>query len=280
MATQQITELPDINEFYLNSALYTTYDIKEKDKLFKLIFNTNTLDCFCNDCSANSVFKPDDNKPQKGIGHGMTYPITNPDEWNIELSTTLSNFQKKYTCSRNEDHELMFFLQIKNGKFSKIGQSPALADIAEQEIKKYKKILGDTHYHEFSKAIGLFTHGVGVGSFVYLRRIIENFIIKPSYETAKIRAEWDDAAYQKARVKEKINLLKNELPPFLVDNAVIYSIISKGIHDLTENECREYFPILRSCLEFVLTELETKRLTDQKRKEMQATLAKIAGEIA
>lgn len=281
MAKQQTNELPDLNDFYVSSALYTEYEIKQedKDKVFRIVFNMTPIDCYCIDCSANSVFTPDDNRPHRSQGHGLTFPITNSNEWSINLLTTYSIYQKEYTCSRDPKHKLIFFLQIKKGKLSKIGQSPALADIAEQDIRKYKKVLGDSHYHEFSKAIGLFAHGVGVGSFVYLRRIIENFIIKPAYETAKTRTDWDETEYQKSRVKEKIELLKNDLPEFLVNNPIIYSIISKGIHELSENECREFFPVLKTCLEFVLTDLEAKRETEQKRKDMQATLGKIAGQI-
>jgi hypothetical protein len=279
MVKQQINELPDFNEFYVSSTLYTDYNVKqeEKDKVFKTVFNNTPIDCYCIDCSANSVFVPDDNRPHRSHGHGMTFPITSSNEWNVNLLTNYSIYQKEYTCSRDPNHKLIFFLQLKKGKLSKIGQAPALADIAEQDIRKYKKVLGDKHYHEFSKAIGLFAHGVGVGSFVYLRRIIENFVIKTAYELAKARAGWDDNEYQKSRVKEKIELLKTDLPEFLVNNPVIYSIISKGIHELTENECREYFPVLKTCLEFVLTDLEAKRETEQKRKDMQATLGKIAG---
>jgi hypothetical protein len=280
MTKQQTKELPEIAEFYVNSSLYTEYKAEEEDKenIFNTVFNMNPIDCYCIDCSANSVFKPYDNRLRSDKG-GFNFPITYFNEWNINLSLTETVLQKEYTCSRNPQHKLIFFLQLKNGKISKIGQSPALADISEQEIRKYKKILGDSNYHEFSKAIGLFAHGVGVGSFVYLRRIIENFIIKPAYEKSKIKPGWNESTYQKSRVKEKIELLNHELPEFLVNNAVIYSIISKGIHELTENECKEYFPVIKTCLEFVLTDLEAKRETELKRKEMQTTLGKIAGEI-
>ena len=281
MAKQTKKELPDFNEFYVSTALYSEYDVKqeEQEEVFKIVFNTIPIDCYCIDCSANSVFTPEDNRPQRNQSRGISFPVTNSNEWNVNLVTIYSIYQKEYTCSRNPKHKIIFFLQLKNGKLSKIGQAPALADIAEQDIRKYKKILGDNHYHEFSKAIGLFAHGVGVGSFVYLRRIIENFVIKPAYESGKARADWDDNKYQNSRVKEKIELLKTELPDFLVSNPIIYSIISKGIHELTENECREFFPVLKTCLEFVLTDLEAKRETDQKRRDMQTTLSKIAGQI-
>jgi|LauGreDrversion4_2_1035121.scaffolds.fasta_scaffold151694_3 hypothetical protein len=281
MAKQQTNELPDYHEFYVSSALYTVYDLKqdEKDKVFMTLFNMTPIDSYCIDCAANSVFTTDDNRPHKNQGHGMTYLINNANEWYVNLLTTYSIIQKEFICSRDPNHKLIFVIQLKNGKLSKIGQTPALADIAEQDIRKFKKVLGDNHYHEFSKAIGLFAHGVGVGSIVYLRRIIENFVIKPAYELAKARANWDDNEYQKSRMKLKIELLKSDLPDFLVNNTVIYAIISKGIHELTENECREYFPVLKTCLEFVLTDLEAKRETEQKRKEMHETLSKIAGRI-
>jgi|LSQX01.3.fsa_nt_gb hypothetical protein len=278
---KQQTKLPEFNEFYVNSALYTDYDIKqeEKDNVFNIVFNLIPIDCFCIDCSASSVFTPIDNRPTKTKGPLKSFFISNSDDWDVNLLNTFSVFQKEYFCSRNPKHKIIFLLQIKNGKLTKIGQTSSLADLAEQDIKNYKKVLGEAYFHEFSKAIGLYAHGIGVGSFVYLRRIIENFIIKPAYEEAKTQTNWNDNVYQNLRVKEKIELLKNYLPEFLVQNPSIYSIISKGIHDLTENECRIFFPVLRKSLEFVLTDLEAKRETEQKRKDMQAELGKIAGEI-
>ncbi len=283
MTNQHINELPAVNEFYVSSSLYTEYNLnaEEKDEVFKIVFNMKPIDCFCIDCSAYSVFAPEENRPHITHEYGMRVTISSSNKWDANILTDFSIFQKDYTCSRDSSHKLIFLLQLKGGKLSKIGQTPALADIAEQDIRKYKKILGDNNYHELSKAIGLFAHGVGVGSFVYLRRIIENYIIKPAYESAKQRIGigWDDNEYQKLRVKEKIALLKTDLPVFLVENPVMYSIISKGIHELDENECREYFPILKNCLEFVLTDLKAKKEINQKRKDMQASLNKIAGQL-
>lgn len=281
MTNQQINELPAVNEFYVSSSLYTEYNLNadEKDEVFNILFNTKPIDCFCIDCSALSVFAPEENRPQIINDYRISVIISSSNKWDVNILTDFLIFQKGYTCSRDSSHKLIFMLQLKGGKLSKIGQTPALADIAEQDIRKYKKILSSGNYHEFSKAIGLFAHGVGVGSFVYLRRIIENYVIKAAHDSAKLRYGWDDIQYQKSRVKEKIELLKTDLPDFLVENPVLYSIISKGIHELDENECREYFPVLKNCLEFVLTELKAKKETDQKRKDMQASLNKIAGQL-
>jgi hypothetical protein len=48
----------------------------------------------------------------------------------------------------------------------KIGQFPSLADIANDESKTYRSVLTKRDSSEFHKAIGLATHGVGIGSFV------------------------------------------------------------------------------------------------------------------
>ena len=56
------------------------------------------------------------------------------------------------------------------------------------------------------------------------------------------------------RVDEKIKILKDYLPEFMVFNAVIYNIISQGIHELSEDECIEIFPILQKSIKLILDE--------------------------
>ncbi len=51
----------------------------------------------------------------------------------------------------------------------KVGQYPSLATIANDEVSQYRKDMNPIDAQEFHKAIGLAAHGVGVGSFVYLR---------------------------------------------------------------------------------------------------------------
>ena len=56
------------------------------------------------------------------------------------------------------------------------------------------------------------------------------------------------------RVEEKIGLLKSYLPNFLVENKNLYSILSKGIHSLDEQECLMYFPIMKIGIQLMLDE--------------------------
>jgi hypothetical protein len=154
----------------------------------------------------------------------------------------------------------------------KIGQSPSLADLVTAEIRKYRKLLGIDAHREFSKAIGLSSHGIGIGAFVYLRRIIEN-LIEEAHQVAKTSEGWDESVYTDRRTVERMHLLKGFLPPFLVENTFLYAILSKGLHELSENECLEAFSLMRISIELIL---------DQKleKQEREAKIARAKQEIA
>ena len=57
----------------------------------------------------------------------------------------------------------------------KVGQYPSVVDMTIPEIEKYRTILG-RQYRDYSKAVVLFANGIGIGSYVYVRRIIENLV--------------------------------------------------------------------------------------------------------
>lgn len=55
-------------------------------------------------------------------------------------------------------------------------------------------------------------------------------------------------------MEEKITLLKDYLPEFLVENKKMYSILSVGIHSLSENDCLKYFETVKIGIELILDE--------------------------
>lgn len=66
-------------------------------------------------------------------------------------------------------------------------------------------------------------------------------------------------------------MLAHRLPEFLVENKSMYGILSKGIHELSEQECLEAFPIVKLGIEIILdANLEEtarkKKITDAKKK--------------
>lgn len=159
------------------------------------------------------------------------------------------------TCVRTQIQYYFFMHYNKEaGIFQKIGQFPSIADFHISHIKKYDKVLSKEKLKEFTRAIGLAANGVGIGSFVYLRRIFED-LIEESHIKATINDDnWNEELYGKQRMAERIELLKSYLPSFLVENKNLYSILSVWIHSLKEDECLAYFETVRVGIELILDE--------------------------
>jgi hypothetical protein len=153
----------------------------------------------------------------------------------------------------------------------KIGQYPSVADLSSTEIKRYSKVLTPEDYSDLRRAVGLSAHGIGVGAFVYLRRIFER-LIEEAHHTARQDSAWDENHFQQSRMPEKIGLLAPHLPDFLVENKALYGILSKGLHELSEDECLEYFSITQRGIELILEEQIATKEKNEKIKQTKKTL--------
>jgi hypothetical protein len=74
-------------------------------------------------------------------------------------------------------------------------------------------------------------------------------------------------------------LLRDHLPEFLFENRSIYGILSKGIHELSEEECKEYFPVVRGAIEMILDAKLQEVERAKKLKSNQASISAIAGKL-
>ncbi|HEY9188972.1 MAG TPA: short-chain dehydrogenase [Ignavibacteria bacterium] len=236
----------------------------------------NAVDVYCPICTKLSTFRHlegEDIKPRQGSN--LIWKLTGDADLN-EL--TNYSFKEKLICTRDLNHEIIIFAFAHKNYIIKIGQYPSIADLESGEILKYKKVLEQPLYKEFSKAIGLKSHGIGVGSFVYLRRIFEK-LLENAHQSMKSHQEWNENIYNKSRVDEKILLLKTELPEFLVENRNLYGILSKGIHELTEDECLEYFEVVKTSIEIILNEMIRRKEQDDKVNEMKKAIGGIVQKI-
>jgi len=172
-------------------------------------------------------------------------------------------------CRRSQRHFKFFsYYHSEKKGFIKYGQFPSLADFHIGEVKDYKKVLPEDKLQEFTKAIGLAAHGVGIGSFVYLRRIFEHLIYE-AFEIASSKGEITKDAFH-VKMDEKIKLLEHYLPAFLVENKHMYSILSLGIHQLDEEVCLQHFDSLRVGIEIILDV----KLDELRKKEKMETAKK------
>lgn len=160
-------------------------------------------------------------------------------------------------CKRNRNAKYVYFIwdfTLEDGKryVTKVGQLPSMADISQMEIdQKYESVIDDANLTLFKKGIGLAAHGVGAGSFVYLRKIFEDLIAKTYEDNQAHISGITQADFEKLRMSEKIEKIKDLLPPQLVQMKSIYKILSKGVHKLSESDCLRYFPALKLSIELI-----------------------------
>ena len=182
----------------------------------------------------------------------------------------------RFTCKRYGDEiAILVFHNPEKSILMKVGQHPSVADVHIGKVRQYYKVLEKSYVREFTKAIGLAANGVGVGAFVYLRRIFERLIIDAA-NIAKDEGNLDVEQFERSRMDEKIKTLRSYLPPFIVDHQSVYGILSKGIHELSEEECLDYFDIMRNSIELILDQRIEMQEKQRKQKEIEKQLSSIA----
>ena len=132
---------------------------------------------------------------------------------------------------------------------------------------------------ELVTAITIANNGVGIGSYVYLRRIFEGIVFEEAKNAINdgIISEED---FNRKRMDEKIAAIKDYLPAFLYDNhSALYGILSLGIHQLAEEKCLGFYPVLYDCIILVLEDRLAQKKKEEMTKRASVALNKIASAI-
>ncbi|RYD91400.1 MAG: hypothetical protein EOP50_14370 [Sphingobacteriales bacterium] len=146
-------------------------------------------------------------------------------------------FNLTMICQRKQ-HKYSYEFFSTPSVLVKVGQYPSMEDVAGADIEKYRRILGPD-FSEMRKAGGLISHGIGIGAFVYLRRIFERLI---EAARAEVDPNGDNKdVFYRLRMADKIAALSSVLPASVVDFKDAYGILSKGLHELTEADCKSTF---------------------------------------
>lgn len=254
--------------FHLEMPPYNDFDLSDdiiNNKIFNHISYSETIDAYCIYCKKDSVFK------------ALIYQDPEDfDYWNNELDGLI---QIEYECRRIVRHNYYIYYFKRNNFFTKVGQFPSVADFQIPQYGKYRNILGEEQYKELTRSIGLASHGVGIGSFVYLRRVLENLIQEAGKQAQSESEEFVYDNFRKAKIDEKIKMVGDYLPEFLVENRSIHGILSKGIHELSDDECLRYFEAVKIGIEQILDEKiiqdEKSKKSSKAKKALQVALGKI-----
>ena len=288
--------------FLQQKGLYDTMDITEGNinELIALLDGRVRIDSYCAECKTERVFTMSpltyytecgDNKVERKLsdevmslqkhiyGSETEYKKENGGDWqwkNWQIDEVARVIVFKFVCSMDSEHHLDYIVMAYNKTFRKIGQYPSIADLEFPVLDIYKKVLSINDRKEFGRAIGLYASGIGAGSYVYLRRIFERLLIQAKTNAGKAI---DDELFNKAHVDEKIIMLKDYLPKMLTDNTVLYGVLSKGVHQLSEEDCIEYFPVLRDCIFMILNEWDEMRKKKEKEESIGKALSQIASKV-
>jgi hypothetical protein len=283
---------PPAEEFFLTTPLYQQFQLTDDNYGHSLLIEyfPGNLDAFCVKCRRETIFAPEmpnlmlqripqgDSIQAKDVAsihsHSLGWTTWNGHATRAFLlpERALEDrvFTARFDCMRDKTHVLKFIVEVENKILQKIGQSPSLADLEIAQLREYRPVLVDEKQREFTKAIGLAAHGVGIGSFVYLRRVFE-YLIEQAHQDAVASPNWNEEEYAKQRVREKIEMLADKLPRFLVQNKDLYSILSLGVHELSEQQCLASFEIVKAGIELILQ--EKLAAVEQQKKIAQASKA-------
>jgi hypothetical protein len=226
-----------------------------------------THDTFCTGCGREGTFKRIGAKqnPTQILQAGI--PVHRHSNLLQEVSAACTRDHTMYT----------FYFGPYRGGIAKVGQNPSMLDIASEEIRRFRGILDDQDMDELARATMLFTHQVAIGAFVYLRRIFERLLERHHRELVSASGPID--GFETMHVDQKVLALKESLPKEVVENRKVYSILSKGIHSLTEDQCVNYYKIIHAALIEILERDIYERQRLKTAAELRGAIATIVGEL-
>lgn len=284
--TKAEVQFPAPARFLVEEPLYRVWKPENEDRwrAVALLYFQGTYDSFCTGCGKESTFqvasqeRPPDLKRDhaseaqiKKAGGVVQYPA---------LPTGV--FQLTGTCARGRGHTQTFVLLVQIElldvtqfdycyTLQKIGQAPSFADLARPNLKQFAPVLSKPRLRELNAAVGLASHGVGIGAYAYLRRVFES-LIEDARQVASAYDGWNDEEYLRARMGQRIAMLKQWLPSFLVENTAMYALLSKGLHELSEEDCLAAFPALLVGTELILDERLQAKLRETRIAEAKKAL--------
>ena len=180
-----------------------------------------------------------------------------------------------FTCTNDSKHKYMLMISIEfnDGEFivRKIGQNPSMLTVKGFDFDKYKKQLDELNaYEDYKKADLSNADHFHVGAYAYLRRIFEKMVNK--YLVGK---ELDDN-----HMDTKINAIRDKFDPRiqkLLKN--LYEILSVSIHELDEQQSKEYYVYLKTIIDMQLEYIKTESDKESQSKSLESILDKIKGGI-
>jgi hypothetical protein len=277
---------PDVHDLFVRLtklALYEKENVRSETPnliVRGLRLHEAKFDAYCNRCGKSSTWKAaisadltNRKYAEENIQFGSGGRYANPT-----IGDWMGSFRLQALCSRDHDHTANFYFETltlepesrkkESGRrvaLVKVGQWPSLTDFQIGDLAEFEDGMTKDQRKEFVRAINTAAHGFSVAACVYYRRIFEGVLADA--KKILLAARGPDALpdFDRLRTDEKIAALRDFLPPFMAEHPHIYGILSKGVHELTEEECAAEMPTLREAIELIMHE-RVEEVRKQKRK--------------
>lgn len=184
--------------------------------------------------------------------------------------STARYFDKHYCCTKcNEIYRASFKLQKeKDGNtllVKKVGQDPDVflhTYVCSRENEVFLKDI--KALEDYRRMYERFINNDYVSSLLYMRRIIEKYIFYV-FNINKSGLSITEEEFGKKKTSEKIDAIKCYLPEVFSKNTCVYGIVSKGIHQLESDECKNWYydleKLINRIVDFEVNKKEDKKLT-------------------
>lgn len=249
-----------INEKLIIDPIETIITVEESkvDGLFPDIYNQIKLELYCPICKEKRIFKCSTTE-KLGYDLNQSYSTRNKSVLTKSGMLIIYNFSCEYNhCFK------MIIETLGNRELIKIGQFPSPMFFSSKINNDIFKILDENEKKYYILSVKSYNNNLNIASFVYLRRVFESLLAKAIKQS--------DTNFEGMKTKDKIKqLVKEGLLNELLNNTgynVLYSLLSDGVHNLSEEQCKEQYDLLKSAVEIILEEEIYKRNLEKRKKSI------------
>jgi len=173
----------------------------------------------------------------------------NADEGVIEYTFVCNMVKVHY-------YKMYLFYKLTNGELEliKIGQFPITRDLKNTYSNEYKDILVKYNsFDDYRMYEQSYERGLLAGACTYLRRVFEKMVFTLLQDPSIDEGSRNNATHFDEKIKLVKNLFDEDIREVLEES---YDLLSKGVHELTNDEIDEFCSLLE---EVVNVQLESER---------------------
>lgn len=215
-------------------------------------YQTATL--FCPTCGKERIFTA------IRYTDGLNYALVHSQNGNnVRVDPVIHRIKFAYGCGKSWIEIILE--SMSNSRLVKIGQYPDAVYFDEGVNSEAITIASKEERLYYMNATRAYYYELYIAAFNYLRRVLESLVARAEKQAC--------VSNPKPKMRERIAELVRggALNDLLVEPGfnTLYSILSKGVHELSEDMCRDQYPLLKDAIDTVFEdELRARQLHQRK----------------